>query len=58
MSAQPNMASGKSEMAARAASAHPLRAISFSNPAVVVDRRDDGTIYLGRELRSANIRFD
>ncbi len=26
--------------------AHPLRAISFNNPAVRVDRRDDGTIYL------------
>jgi feruloyl-CoA synthase len=26
--------------------AHPLRAISFGNPAVTIDRRDDGTIYL------------
>src|SRR3954467_598762 len=26
--------------------AHPLRAISFGNPAVSIDRRDDGTIYL------------
>src|ERR1700712_4173055 len=25
---------------------HPLRAISFGNPAVTIDRRDDGTIYL------------
>src|SRR5450755_3984623 len=25
---------------------HPLRAISFGNPAVIIDRRDDGTIYL------------
>src|SRR2546421_11186402 len=24
----------------------PLRAISFGNPAVSIDRRDDGTIYL------------
>ena len=29
---------------ARAGSAHPLRAISFGNPAVTVERRDDGTI--------------
>jgi feruloyl-CoA synthase len=27
-------------------SAHPLRAISFGNPAVSIERRDDGTIYL------------
>ncbi|MGY3605289.1 MULTISPECIES: feruloyl-CoA synthase [unclassified Bradyrhizobium] len=26
--------------------AHPLRAISFGNPAVIIERRDDGTIYL------------
>jgi feruloyl-CoA synthase len=25
---------------------HPLRAISFGDPAVTIDRRDDGTIYL------------
>src|SRR6185437_1770840 len=31
---------------ARAASAHPLRRISFSDPAVSIERRDDGTIYL------------
>src|ERR1700704_5485601 len=41
MSAKPNLSapvgsSGK----------HPLRAISFGDPAVTVDRRDDGTIYL------------
>ncbi|UGY19360.1 feruloyl-CoA synthase [Bradyrhizobium septentrionale] len=29
-----------------AASAHPLRPISFGNPDVSVERRDDGTIYL------------
>src|ERR1700679_965472 len=29
-----------------AASAHPLRAISFGDPAVSIDRRADGTIYL------------
>src|SRR5882672_3930610 len=42
MSAQPNTMSvpgGRSE-------AHPLRAISFGDPSVTIDRRDDGTIYL------------
>ena len=41
MSAKPNMSPRR-----RGASAHPLRAISFGNPAVNVERRDDGTIYL------------
>jgi feruloyl-CoA synthase len=40
MSAKPNM----SVPAAR--SDTPLRAISFSDPAVAIERRDDGTIYL------------
>ncbi|CCD92550.1 putative feruloyl-CoA synthetase [Bradyrhizobium sp. ORS 375] len=31
---------------ARSASVHPLRAISFNDPVVDVERRDDGTIYL------------
>ncbi len=31
---------------ARAASVHPLRPISFSDPAVTIERRADGTIYL------------
>jgi feruloyl-CoA synthase len=31
---------------ARPASAHPLRQISFSDPAVSIERKDDGTIYL------------
>ncbi|MBV8925487.1 MAG: feruloyl-CoA synthase [Bradyrhizobium sp.] len=31
---------------ARAAAAHPLRRISFSDPAVAIERRNDGTIYL------------
>ena len=44
MSAKPNMS--PTESAGRAGSAHPLRAISFGNPAVTVERRDDGTIYL------------
>jgi feruloyl-CoA synthase len=38
MSAQANTA--------RSAGAHPLRAISFGDPAVSIERRDDGTIYL------------
>src|ERR1700733_13189666 len=29
---------------------HPLRAISFGDPAVTVERRDDGTIYLRPKL--------
>jgi feruloyl-CoA synthase len=33
-------------VSARAASAHPLRRISFADPAVTIERRDDGTIYL------------
>jgi feruloyl-CoA synthase len=41
MSAKPNMSAP-----AESGSAHPLRAISFGNPAVSIDRRDDGTIYL------------
>jgi feruloyl-CoA synthase len=45
MSAKPNMSS-PIESAVRTGSAHPLRAISFGNPTVTVDRRDDGTIYL------------
>ena len=40
MSAKPKMSTD------RGGSAHPLRAISFGNPAVNVERRDDGTIYL------------
>src|SRR4249919_72636 len=42
MSAKPNT----SPASERKASAHPLRAISFGNPAVTIERRDDGTIYL------------
>jgi feruloyl-CoA synthase len=39
--------SAKPDMSASADSAaHPLRPISFGNPDVVVERRDDGTIYL------------
>lgn len=39
MSAQPNKSASNNN-------AHPLRAISFGNPDVTVERRDDGTIYL------------
>ena len=37
---------GKGGAPARPGSAHPLRMISFGDPAVSIDRRDDGTIYL------------
>jgi feruloyl-CoA synthase len=40
MSAQPTMSMPKAQSAA------PLRAISFNDPAVGIERRDDGTIYL------------
>src|SRR5215218_4933802 len=43
MSARPNMSSPTT--------AHPLRAISFGNPAVTVERRDDGTIYLRPKVK-------
>jgi feruloyl-CoA synthase len=38
--------SAKPDMAVSASSDAPLRPISFGDPAVIVDRRDDGTIYL------------
>jgi feruloyl-CoA synthase len=41
MSAKPNKS-----VSAESGGKHPLRAISFGDPAVSVDRRDDGTIYL------------
>jgi feruloyl-CoA synthase len=41
MSVKPNMSASD-----QGAAAHPLRAISFGNPDVTVERRDDGTIYL------------
>ena len=41
MSAKPNMS-----VSVGSGAKHPLRAISFGDPAVTVDRRDDGTIYL------------
>jgi feruloyl-CoA synthase len=36
----------KSDQTKRADTAHPLRPISYGDPAVTIDRRDDGTIYL------------
>lgn len=50
MSAKPSP-STSTDSAARAGSAHPLRAISFGNPDVTVERRDDGTIYLRPKAR-------
>src|SRR5713226_4630948 len=41
MSAKPNMS-----VPAGSSDAFPLRPISFGDPAVSIDRRDDGTIYL------------
>src|SRR5712691_7078629 len=47
MNAKPNMSvPDRGEAPTRADDTHPLRAISFGNPAVSIDRRDDGTIYL------------
>ena len=45
MSAQPNIARD-GESAARADISHSLRAISFGDPAVSIDRKVDGTAYL------------
>jgi feruloyl-CoA synthase len=50
MSAQPNIARD-SEGAARADIGHSLRAISFGDPAVSIDRNADGTTYL-RPIRA------
>jgi feruloyl-CoA synthase len=60
MSAKPDMSvSGESGGAARAGSAHPLRAISFGDPAVAIERRDNGTIYLRpkAQLRDYPVRL-
>jgi feruloyl-CoA synthase len=47
MSAKPNtLPTGTNDAPDRANTVHPLRAISFGNPAVTIDRRGDGTIYL------------
>src|SRR5215475_1531315 len=37
---------GMNETPARSASLHPLRAVSFIDPAVTIERKSDGTIYL------------
>jgi feruloyl-CoA synthase len=46
MSAKPNTMSVPAGERDASSAVHPLRAISFGNPAVTIDRRDDGTIYL------------
>jgi feruloyl-CoA synthase len=48
MSAQPNLyvPAASSGRPLHAVKDHPLRAISFGNPAVQIDRRDNGNIYL------------
>ncbi|WGR98763.1 feruloyl-CoA synthase [Bradyrhizobium sp. ISRA443] len=49
MSAEPD-----TPPSATAASAHPLRPISFGNPVVTVERRADGTIYLRPKVKLAD----
>src|SRR5258707_11032855 len=46
MSAKPNP-----WIKSKTRSAHPLRAISFGNPAVSIERREDGTIYLRPKVK-------
>jgi feruloyl-CoA synthase len=46
MSAKPNISTSNDNAARAGSSAHPLRAISFGNPDVTIERRADGTIYL------------
>src|SRR3954464_10322999 len=46
MSAKPNMILSANGAPTRPGTVHPLRAISFGDPAVSIDRRGDGTIYL------------
>src|SRR5215470_438885 len=48
MSAQNNktIEGGTNEGPARSAGRHPMRAISFNDPAAFIERRSDGTIYL------------
>src|SRR5690348_246053 len=41
-----NTQGGDGKTQARAASVHPLRAISFNDPAVSIERRPDGIIHL------------
>src|SRR6201746_1917872 len=44
----------KPNPSASTGSAHPLRAISFGNPDVTVERRNDGTIYLRPKAQLAD----
>src|SRR6266851_627304 len=46
MSAQADIAPSHDSDASRAASAAPLRAISFGDPAVSIEQKGDGTVYL------------
>ena len=46
MSARPNMTTAPAGETTNRASPYPLRAISFSDPAVHIERRHDGTLYL------------
>ncbi len=46
MSAQTRPSSEPTRATRRRPASRPLRAISFSDPAVTIERRDDGTIYL------------
>src|SRR5258708_30452080 len=46
MSAKPNMIPAGNGASAKAGTVHPLRAIRLGDPAVTIDRRGDGTIYL------------
>jgi feruloyl-CoA synthase len=46
MSAQADIAPSHDSDASRAASAAPLRAISFGDPAASIERKGDGTLYL------------
>jgi feruloyl-CoA synthase len=46
MSAKPNTIPTGETVSTKADTVHPLRAISFGNPTVAIDRRGDGTIYL------------
>ncbi|MGB8399336.1 feruloyl-CoA synthase [Bradyrhizobium sp.] len=51
MSAMPNVSGSVESDGAARGGVHPLRPIAFGNPAVSVDRRDDGTIYLRPKAR-------
>src|SRR5580692_376088 len=52
MSAQANMTvpAASGDRLPRAVKDHPLRAISFGDPAVRIDRRDNGAIYLNPKI--------